>query len=95
MSRTICAVAGCICEAEPRKTVCAVHRVAPRLSPSDADQCVECHGSGECPDCLGEGYRECVCDCGDEHRAVCDACVGTKQCQTCQGSGVASKRVTA
>ena len=95
MSRTICAVAGCICEAEPRKTVCAVHRVAPRLSPSDADQCVECHGSGECPDCGGGGDLECVCHCGHGHTADCDTCDSTKQCQTCKGSGVASKRVTA
>lgn len=87
----VCAVVGCVCAPEPNAEVCAVHRQAPNLSPSDADRCEACKGTGECRHCDTSGQVECRCHCGNYHDTDCGACDGSGECAKCQGSGVAAK----
>lgn len=50
----------------------------------DLDACLSCDGTGDCPDCDGDGVSSCQC-CGAEKTcAVCDA---TGCCNMCNGTG--------
>jgi hypothetical protein len=87
-----CAVIGCVCAAEPKSDVCAVHRQSPNLSPTDGDPCRPCEGRGTCPACQGARFVTCQCHCGDQHEADCDDCDRTGKCLECKGSGLATPK---
>jgi hypothetical protein len=40
----------------------------------------------DCPDCEGEGTRECECCYGDGRKDCCE-CMATHECQCCEGTG--------
>lgn len=101
---TACAVEWCMVIAEPESRYCPIHREYAALHPeplTDEDYrmaerlalgeaiCDRCAGSGDCPECKGEGQRECTChDCGDTHDAECSWCDGSGQCEECHGQRV-------